>query len=124
MNEDLQPDFDQEKYERFIHSQVNNVLSSFEERVYLIMRHYPAYDLNAAMELDTADAISMAKSALISEYQSSMMLMSVSPVTPRVRKARTRSSSLRFSSSPMNRNTGTPDSTSSRVPWKKSAEVM
>ena len=77
MNEDLQPDFDQEKYERFTHSQVNKVLSSFEERVYLIMRHYPAYDLNAAMELDTADAISMAKSALISEYQSSMMLMSV-----------------------------------------------
>lgn len=77
MNEDLQPDFDQEKYERFIRSQVNKVLSSFEERVYLIMRRYPAYDLNAAMELDTADAISMAKSALISEYQSSMMLMSV-----------------------------------------------
>ena len=42
----------------------------------------------------------------------SMMLMSVSPVTPRVRKARTRSSSLRFSSSPMNRKTGTPGSTS------------
>lgn len=72
-----QPEFDQEKYERFIQVQVGKSLSSFEERIYLIMRHYPAYDLEKAMELDAADATAMAKSALISQHQATLNMLSI-----------------------------------------------
>lgn len=77
MNEDNQPGYDIEKYEQYLKIQADKVLTSFEERVHIILLNYPQYTHEQVLEMDEADAVELAKAAIRRECERTLSLLSV-----------------------------------------------
>ena len=77
MNENNQPGYDIEKYEQYLKIQADKVLTSFEERVYIILLNYPQYTHEQVLEMDEADAVELAKAAIRRECERTLSLLSV-----------------------------------------------
>lgn len=77
MNENSQPGYDIEKYEQYLKIQADKVLTSFEERVHIILLNYPQYTHEQVLEMDEADAVELAKAAIRRECERTLSLLSV-----------------------------------------------
>lgn len=77
MNENNQPGYDIEKYEQYLKIQADKVLTSFEERVHIILLNYPQYTHEQVLEMDEADAVELAKAAIRRECERTLSLLSV-----------------------------------------------
>ena len=77
MNENSQPGYDIEKYEQYLKIQADKVLTSFEERVHIILLNYPQYTHEQVLEVDEADAVELAKAAIRRECERTLSLLSV-----------------------------------------------
>lgn len=77
MNENNQPGYDIEKYEQYLKIQADKVLTSFEERVHIILLNYPQYTHEQVLEMDEADAVELAKAAIRRECEQTLSLLSV-----------------------------------------------
>lgn len=77
MNENGQPGYDIEKYEQYLKIQADKVLTSFEERVHIILLNYPQYTHEQVLEMDEADAVELAKAAICRECERTLSLLSV-----------------------------------------------
>lgn len=77
MNENNQPGYDIEKYEQYLKIQADKVLTSFEERVHIILLNYPQYTHEQVLEMDEADAVELAKAAIRRECERMLSLLSV-----------------------------------------------
>lgn len=77
MNENNQPEYDIEKYEQYLKIQADKVLTSFEERVHIILLNYPQYTHEQVLEMDEADAVELAKAAIRRECERTLSLLSV-----------------------------------------------
>jgi hypothetical protein len=77
MNENNQPGYDIEKYEQYLKIQADKVLTSFEERVHIILLSYPQYTHEQVLEMDEADAVELAKAAIRRECERTLSLLSV-----------------------------------------------
>lgn len=77
MNENGQPGYDIEKYEQYLKIQADKVLTSFEERVHIILLNYPQYTHEQVLEMDEADAVELAKAAIRRECERTLSLLSV-----------------------------------------------
>ena len=77
MNENNQPGYDIEKYEQYLKIQADKVLTSFEERVHIILLNYQQYTHEQVLEMDEADAVELAKAAIRRECERTLSLLSV-----------------------------------------------
>lgn len=77
MNENNQPGYDIEKYEQYLKIQADKVLTSFEERVHIILLNYSQYTHEQVLEMDEADAVELAKAAIRRECERTLSLLSV-----------------------------------------------
>ena len=77
MNENNRPGYDIEKYEQYLKIQADKVLTSFEERVHIILLNYPQYTHEQVLEMDEADAVELAKAAIRRECERTLSLLSV-----------------------------------------------
>lgn len=77
MNENGQSGYDIEKYEQYLKIQADKVLTSFEERVHIILLNYPQYTHEQVLEMDEADAVELAKAAIRRECERTLSLLSV-----------------------------------------------
>ena len=77
MNGNSQPGYDIEKYEQYLKIQADKVLTSFEERVHIILLNYPQYTHEQVLEMDEPDAVELAKAAMRRECERTLSLLSV-----------------------------------------------